>query len=237
MKEDIKISVEEGVKALELRTGELLKQHDFKEVSVSGTIETPLRFLENPSEYFDEKLIASRLEVKESEGELKLVVHENYHPTDTYNGKLELTEEFLRFAINTGKSFTTFQLADLFKMNRSFFEKKQDAMKLVTDLRQFQAKVSQDIEKADDTRGNAKIKKIQAVESNIPESFKLNISIFKGQPAVKFEVEIAIDADDLSCTLVSPDANDYQQTTKKSLLEGVVSEIKKLFPTLRVFHV
>lgn len=235
MKEDIKISVEEGVKVLEIRTGDLLKQREVRVVNISGDIYTPLYVLQKPMDGLDIK--NSHLLVNEEKGVLCLRLDENSDFGHEYVGEMELSDDFTRFGINTGKSYTTFQLADLFKMNRVLFQKKEDAMKLVTELRQFQAKVSQDIERADDARGNTKIKKIQAVESNIPASFVLNLRIFKGQPVEPIEVEIAIDADDLSCRLVSPDANDFQHRTKEFMIGNVVGQVREVAPELRIFYV
>src|SRR5690606_33756840 len=47
----------------------------------------------------------------------------------SYIGVLHLDDALKKFEINTGKSWTTFELADHIKMNRSFFETKDKAMK------------------------------------------------------------------------------------------------------------
>ena len=155
---------------------------------------------------------------------------------DEFITVLKLSKKIQEFGINEDKSWTTFDLANFIKMNRTYFETKQQAMELVTVLRNFKAKVDKDIENADDTRGNKKLLLQQTVDSNIPESFNLTLPIFKGLPNQTINVEVMIDASDFSCRLISPDASDFIETESKKILDEELDEIKELHPNLKVIE-
>ena len=77
----------------------------------------------------------------------------------------------------------------------------------------------------------------QVVESNIPETFKLDMPIFKGTEKQLFEVEININAGDFSCTLISPQVNDYITEIKNTLIDNELKDINSFFPNLKIFEV
>lgn len=156
--------------------------------------------------------------------------------TDRYSSALVVSKEIKDLGINTDKTYTTFDLANMFKMNRTLFETKSKAMEIVSLLRNFKAKVDKDIENEDDTRGNRKMLIQQKVDSNIPESFKLTLPIFKGIDPQTIEVEIMIDATDFSCQLVSPEAKDFIDSQARDIMEEELSNIKSMHPNLKIIE-
>jgi hypothetical protein len=110
-------------------------------------------------------------------------------------------------------------------------------MKLVSDLRSFKAKVDKQIEQTKDDRANYNIKKIQAVESNLPEAFDLVIPIFKGQTSVKVTIEISIDPNTLDCTLISPVVNDIVNELRDKLIDDEIELIKVLTPDIAIIEI
>lgn len=58
-------------------------------------------------------------------------------------------------------------------------------MILVSTLKNFKAKVNQDIERSKEENGNKTDNYSQVVDSNLPKSFKLNIPLFKDSPVRK----------------------------------------------------
>jgi subtilisin-like proprotein convertase family protein len=92
------------------------------------------------------------------------------------------------------------------------------------------------VEKVIDDRANYSLKKSQAVDSNIPESFYLEISIFKGQPKIKIQIEININADSLNCSLISPEANDYISDQKNQIIDEQIKKISELIPELCIIE-
>lgn len=212
---------------------------------ISGTIKTPREHLSKPSNWLthsktdikDTPLNNSYLLVNREKMTIEFIEDYGYPWSCTYKGTLQFDERFKKFSINENKSYTAFELADLIKMNRSLFETKDKAMVLVSELRKFKAKIDKDVEAHTDDRANKKVLLAQAVETNLPENFKLVLPIFKGEDKKAFEVEITIDATDLSCRLVSPEVNDYVEETRDSIINIEVEEIKQLHPTLRIFEV
>lgn len=151
-------------------------------------------------------------------------------------GELKFTARFQKWGINTANHWPPHKLADFIKMNRSDFEDVSVAMKLVSDLRNFTAKIDREIENRDDKRANVRAIKIQTVNSNLPDNFRLAIPVFKGENPINFEVEVAIDADTLNCSLVSPEINDWIAKTVDAVMDEQKEGIAKIAPTLRIFE-
>lgn len=248
---EFNINVDNEIKELVVRHGKAKPVAEFrKSVNVKGTLSVPRIHLKNPPSWLtgeglsvlnnprvDNILSFSHLTIDREKGVITFTEDAGNEWQSTYVGALVMDPRFEKFKINTGKSYTTMELAEFIKMNRSYFETRDKAMLLVSALRNFKAKVDKDIENADDGRGNRKILLAQAVDSNIPESFKICLPIFKGYERQTIEIEISIDAGDLSCTLISPEANDYIEEVKDDLIDAEIDSIRELQPTLRIFEV
>lgn len=243
--QQINLHVEKGANEVIIRHGQAEPVVPFRtSIDVSGTLEVPRKHLENPPMWLtasgpgeiDAPLNHSYVKVDRAKGGIRFFQDVGTPWESSYEGILRLDPRFEKFGINTGRSYTTLELANFIKMNRSHFETKDKAMLLVTELRQFKAKIDKDVENQADDRGNRKILMAQAVESNIPESFMITVPVFKGYAVQALEVEIAIDPGDLSCTLVSPEVNDYVEGTKDDLINAEIEQIKDLHPTLRIFE-
>lgn len=155
---------------------------------------------------------------------------------DKICGVLKLHPDLKLWDINGKTSYSTFQLADFMKMNRHYFESKDIAMKLVSELRDFKGRVEADIEASDNKRGDRRVLVAQRATSNIPESFVLNLPVFVGTDSVKVVVEININADDLSCNLISPDLKGIIDLETRKIIDDELNSIKELFPELRIFQ-
>jgi hypothetical protein len=140
-------------------------------------------------------------------------------------GKLELHPDFKKFKINSGETWNPFDLSDLIKMNRSFFSSKEVAMKLVSQLRDFKAKVNKITDAFKDDKANYEVRKAQAVESNLPDMFSINLPIFKGQSKQNIPIEINIHPESLACQLCSPDANDLASEFKDSAIDSQLERL------------
>ena len=248
--QQINLHVQEGANEVIIRHGQAVAVVPFREkINIKGTLEVPRKHLENPSKWLTKKettilskegdapLNYSHLEVNRDKGTIRFVEDAGNPWQSTFTGTLELDPRFEKFGINSGRTQTTLDLANFIKMNRSHFETKDKAMMLVSELRNFKAKVDKEVENAADDRGNRRILLAQAVESNIPETFKITVPVFKGFPAQTLEVEIAIDPSDLSCSLISPEVNDYIEETKDDLIDAEIEKIEALHPTLRIFEI
>lgn len=219
-----------------------------KQVSISGNIDSVLRFLEK--RYISAANIAgektdnivlpldSHVVINRDSKKIALIFNE----TDPYaignvSGSLVEHPNFLKWKINTGESWGHQQLAEFCKMNRSLFPDSGMAMKLFKELKDIKIKAEKEFENANDNKGNTRFLSAQKViSSNIPDSFKLNVPIFKGQTKQEFEVEVYVDANSYSVTLISPQANDLVQEVLDTIIDEQKKAIQELCPDLVIIE-
>ena len=218
-----------------IREGQALPAKEPEQVHINGTIDAPARWAENRKSVI--KQIASHMIVNRQDMTISLVEDEKNYYGSTINGKMALSDKFKEFGINSGKYITNFEMADLFKMNRSFFETKAVCMELVSKLKNLKANVNKQIEASNNDRGNRRELVDQVVEHNIPESFKLNLPIFNGTDPQNVEVEINVDADDLSCTLISPHAKDLIEQMRNEKIDEVIKRVNEVCPDIVIIEV
>ncbi len=227
------MNIEDG-KDIVIRFGDALPLQEPKYVSIHGTIDAPARWVEKRKD--DIVSADAHILVDRDRMTITLNTDENSAYMDQIVGTLTLSTEMQEFGINTGEYMSCFDMADRIKQLRSYFETQQDAMKLVTELRNFKAKIDKELEVSDDKRGNQKILRAQTVESNLPKSFNVNMPIFKGTEKRTFEVEVEINPNDLSCTLVSPDAHDIVVQERDSQMDGVLVRIAEAAPNIVIIE-
>lgn len=205
-----------------------------KIIDKTGNIDAPFRWLEKRSQFIVEAnahIVVNREELK-----IELVLEDKDFYGDTITGKADYHPAIKKFAINKPEYRTTQEMAHLFKMNRSYFENKSQAMDLVNELLNFRAKITSEIEKLDDKRGNKRELQDQTVNSNIPKNFNLCIPIFKGGEKKSFEVEIYIKSDDLTCCLISPQANDLIEDMSDAIIDKELTRISELCPGIAIIE-
>lgn len=232
---EIKITVADGVKELIILHGTAEAVYHDKGIDVkSGSINSAHEYL-SKKVVDSEKIQHSKIEFSYDGLYINLHYAARERNPDTILGSLKLHPDLLKFAINTTKTYNTFELADFIKMNRHYFENKEYAMKLVSELRGFEGKVNKEVEAKADTRANQKILINQTVESNIPAGFILVLPVFVGQEKVRLEVEINITSD-FSCSLISPDLKQLVDEETKTILDAELNKIRLLHPELKIFE-
>ena len=212
-----------GVREIIIREGHALPAKEPERVNIGGTIEAPARWAENRKSIIPQ--LGSHMTVDRQNMRIELVEDERSPYSNILVGTMTLSDKFKEFGINGGKYITNFEMADLFKMNRSFFETKAVCMELVSNLKNLKANVNRQIEASTNDRGN------------IPESFKLTLPIFNGTDPQEIEVEINVDADDLSCTLISPHAKDLIEQMRNEKIDDVIKRVKAACPDIVVIEV
>lgn len=217
-----------------IRFGDAIPLREPEAVSINGTIDAPARWVEKRKD--DIVPADAHVLVDRDKMTITLRTDENNAYCDSITGKLTMSSEMREFGINTGEYMTCFDMADRIKQLRSYFDNQQDAMKLVTELRNFKAKIDKQIELSDDKRGNQRILKAQAVDSNLPSSFKISLPIFKGMDKASIEVEVEINPNDLTCTLVSPDAHDMVLQQSNDHIDAVLNRIKEAAPDIVIIE-
>lgn len=223
-----------------LREGEAPELLEIKEperVVISGTIDTPFRWLEKRIELINQK--ASNIIVNRDVMGIALTVDEtNYYQSDI-RGELKTSKGMMEFGINTEKKWEPIKLSKFLKMHRAFFTDKSQNMMLVSTLKNFKAKVNQDIERSKEENGSKTDNYSQVVDSNLPKSFKLNIPLFKGFACEEIEVEIYADVDgrDVSLSLVSAGANEAIEEYKNKVIDEQIEAIKGVAPDIVIIEI
>jgi len=218
---EVNVTLAEGQQILEIRQGQAAEIHELNDLTITGTLNSPAKFLLIRKEQIDPT--KSHVIVNEDAGTICLVANDREQVGGIIvTGELKLHPDFTRTGVNTDLSRTTFKLAKWIKMNRPLFDSNAEAARLVTELRNFKAKVEKDVEKNEDERANHSMKISQAVDSNIPEGFVLHVPLFVGSKKSTIKIEIVIDPDDLTCSLLSPDAADLIKKEKESAIAAQV---------------
>lgn len=235
MEPGLKITVENGVKELVILNGAAEPIYHDKGIEVKeASIAAVHEFLVKKGIEIED-VINSKIEFSYADLFLNLYYSVRRRNPDTIKGVLKLHPDLKKFDINGKKTYNTFELADFIKMNRHYFENKEYAMKLVSELRGFEGKVNRDVEAKADTRGNAKMLINQVVESNIPAGFYLVLPVFIGQEKVRLSVEINITSD-FTCSLISPDLKQLIDEETKVIIVSELDKIRLLQPDLKIFE-
>lgn len=191
--------------------------------------------LEKPEKFFDDDIL-----IKYDLDQLVIQLQVSFNKSDgldIYESRLKTPEIFRKFGINEDVVFGIKGLTKLIKMNRSHFERREEAMSLVSELQNFKAKVNKELENLDDDRGNKRYLRDQVVESNIPKSFNLFTPLFIGCDYRVINVEILIDPDTYELSLISPALTEYQQETSEEIINEEIKKIESDVPQIKVFNI
>ena len=204
---------------------------------IDGTIDVPYRWLEKRIDLINQK--SSNIIVNRDKMGMILTINETNYYQDAITGVLQPSKEMVEFGINTDKKWEPIKLSQFLKMHRAFFTDKSQNMMLVSTLKNFKAKVNQDIERSKEENGSKVDNYSQVVDSNLPKSFKLNIPLFKGFACEEIEVEIYADVDgrDVSLSLVSAGANEAIEEYKNKVIDEQLDAIRQIAPDIVIIEV
>ena len=236
----IVVNLPEGQNTLTILQGEAPAQLDQQapvKIDIKGVIYAPLNFLDKRVKDIDQH--KAHILVCRDKLQILLVINED----DAYTrgrvlGELSYSEIFLKLGINDGKAWIPEQLGQFLKLNRTFFVNREENMKVVAALKSFSAKVNQDVQREANEKGDRSFKFKQAVDSNIPEKFKLKIPIFSGGDSVEIEVETyaTIDGTDVSIHLQSAGANDVVEDVKATVISDTIEKIRSVAPEIAIIE-
>lgn len=209
-------------------------------IDLSGVIGAPVEFLEL-RRYDSEQINPLRCHVLVDREQVSITLITN--EDDEYRrgrivGKLTTHPKFSEFGINAGKGWEPNELGQFFKMNRAFFPDKTANMKLVTELKNFEATVNSKVEKQKSEKGDFKDNYSGVVMSNLPEAFTLQIPIFKGMPAETIEVEFyaSVNGRDVTLQLVSPGACQLLEDLRDRIIDVQGARIRELSPEIAIIE-
>jgi len=229
-KNKIEVTVEKGIKELVIREGQAIPLANIPDVEIVGTITAPSRFILDRFEDF--KKDEAHCLVNRENRNIILKLNEK-HPFGKYSiiGRISLGNKFKELGINNPNiHYTPIQLAKKLKMLRSIFDSRSEHAAVVNALRDIKAKLKQDIDAKDDSRGNVSASFEQSLESNIPAKFTLVLPLIEGEERVKFDVHIFIEGssyNDLYCYLESVDAADMIEEAVEKKIDEEVKIIKE----------
>lgn len=245
MEEDKKIVVNlpEGVTELTMREGAAMKLLDPKppvKIDLAGVIGAPVEFLSKRVSEADQinpkrcHVLVDREKVS-----ITLITAENdEYETGKVVGKLSQHPKFVEFGINSGKCWEPNELGQFFKMNRAFFPDKAANMKLVTDLKNFEANVATKIERQKSEKGDFKDNYSGVVMSNLPEAFTVQLPIFKGMSAETIEVEFyaSVNGREVTLKLISPGACQFLEDLRDRVIDEQIEQIRGLSSEIAIIE-
>lgn len=169
-----------------------------------------------------------------------LVTNENDERTSQIIvGTISLSRQFSNFHINDGKQWSSLELGNFFRLNRSCFESKEKNMTLVSLLKSFNAKVNTTIKTELSDNGSVTDNYEKAVDSNLPPSFFINIPIFKGAKPEKLEIETiaTVEGRQAFLQLISADAECIIEESRDKLIDGELDKIRQLCQEIPIMEV
>ena len=152
----IVVNLKEGQNAVTILEGQAPKQLDELEpvkAEIHGVIYAPLNWLDKRVKDIDQH--KAYILVNRDALRIHLIVNED----DPYRignivGTINYSDIFMKLGINSDKSWQPEALGQFFKLYRSLFPNRSENMNVVTALKSFNAKVSQDVERLTNEKGD-----------------------------------------------------------------------------------
>ena len=210
-------------------------------VEISGNITAIFAFLEKRWDAEDAQVNHCRTHILVDRDNLMmtLVVNEtDKREKKTVVGTIQLSRQYTAFGVNK-KLWESTDLGNFFRINRSYFEKKETNMSLVSLLKRFTAKVNTEVEREEKDNGSVTDVYRKVVDSNLPEAFAVKIPIFKGTQPEVFSIEIIahVEGKHAVLELISPDAEAIVEEVRDKLIDEQIEKIKELAPEIPIIEV
>jgi hypothetical protein len=173
----------------------------------------------------------------EQKGLITLQSNPGHPHNTTINAKLEVYPELNEFGINKEKYYGLREMEKFVRMNRFWFGDKEAHMRLVSELKAFNAKVQSELSSEADQRGNKNQAFKKQVTSELAADFVLTIPLFKGSESSTFRVDICYDVTDAQVRfwLESVELFELQkQAVFKAFEPQRISFVEKGFTVLEV---
>lgn len=210
-------------------------------VEISGNITAIFDFLEKRWNAEDKQIDHCRTHilVDRDNMQMALVVNEtDKRDKKEIIGAIKLSRQYIAFGVNK-KLWESTELGNFFRINRSYFEKKDTNMMLVNLLKRFTAKVNTEVEREEKDNGSVTDVYRKVVDSNLPEAFAVRIPIFKGSAAEVFTIEIIahVEGKHAVLELISPDAEAIVEEVRDKMIDAEIAKIRELAPEIPIIEV
>lgn len=243
--EKFEIHLAEGIEKAEVIIREVNSVNELPvkppvKIDLKGTIGSVYEFLgkrHDQAEQVNQKLC--HILIDREVMTITLITNEkDFHESGKVVGQLQEHPKFIEFGINSEKSWDPNKLGQFIKMNRAYFIDKDANMKLVTQLKSFEADINSKVEKQKSETGSFKDNFSGVVSSNLPTTFKLNIPLFRGSKAEEIEVEFYanVDGRNISLQLFSPGAAEAMEKVRDAVIDEQIELIKALTPDIAIIE-
>lgn len=243
--ENLQVSLAPGCEKAELVIREVAKVNELEvkaplKIGITGTIGAPVEFLkkrfDQPDQIDPKKchVLVNREKIS-----ITLITHEDEeYLRGQVTGALSINSKFEEFSINGTKVWTPEELGLFIKMNRTFFVDAAENMNLVTVLMNFKATVNSGIQRSLSGDGSKTDNFEQVVNSNLPKSFSIKISIFKGMNPEIIEVETfaKVSGRDVFFVLLSPDAAAIEEDIRDKVIEEQLAAIRAISTEIAIIE-
>lgn len=207
-------------------------------VAFSGTLSSVAEWLGKRVSEINQK--QAHVEVDREANTICLIINEaDPYLKGTVTGTIAFTDEYVQTGINNSKSaWEPNKLGQYFRLNRAMFTNKEDAMTLVSKLKNFTANAKSEIQKQKDPSGSRADVYRSEVESNLPKSFTLHLGIIKGMGKVDVEVEFDHYLSDGDCflQLISPGCKEAVDEYTDTCIDAELEKIKELAPEIAILE-
>lgn len=227
--EKIQIQVAQGVTELTIRHGDAAKVIVPSKTEIKGNINAVYDFIKTRASTLDK--LKCVIIFSESTGVLTLSADPSFPESNTVViAQIEEFEDLKAFGINKEKYYNLKDIEKFIRMNRFWFNDKDDHFKLSGQLKSFSAKVQSELQQEADNRGNKNNSFKKQVTSDLAADFVLNIPIYKGCKYNVFRVEICYDVTDSQARfwLESVELFELQKTALNESFSSQVDEIKAM---------
>ncbi len=219
-------NIASDVKEVIVREGAAQEIRDKRTISIVGILDAPYQFLEPKLSLY--KSINAHALVNLNAGSIELNLNDSDYFQDKVKGVLSPGKDLEQFQINKNTKFTLHDLLKLIKRTKFFFEDKAEHQSLIVSMQNFNAKITTEIQKHHDNRGNNKnlLERISTIDA--PVDFKLLIPIYEGYKALSFLVEVCLDPTDADVRfyLESSQLFDLLQSEKERIINIEVEKLK-----------
>lgn len=186
----LEVKVEGETKELVIRKGNAPDIVVPKQAVIIGTLASIMAFVEHRKPNIE----TCHVEIDRE----KLFAHLFENPKDPLatevKGSILLNPDLVKFNINTTcNMMDRTELKSFLRTNRVFFPNKEAHAQLVSAIESFSAKVQMEIQQSNDSRGNKAGNFTKEVKTDVPFDAVIEVSVFKGEPKKKIQIEICYD--------------------------------------------
>jgi hypothetical protein len=218
-----------------------LNEKSAPDIEVTGAIDAPYRWIQKKTSGFNaSNIIIDDSFISVCRDQATITLFQNIsdpHTKRKVTGKLEYTESFMKWGFNTQKYQTCNSLAEFVKMNRSCFESREIADRLVVSLKNLKMKVEKEKESSNDNKGSA-LEMIgqRVISSTIPDDITVTMRMFTGQAPVTFKVELYVHPSTFDVCLISPEAKELEDLVVNSAIDEQVFAINDFAPMIPIIE-